>query len=715
MPGIDAQTVLCVHCDGSDGSSVFTDASQYAHSLTRSGVKVDTDQSMFGGGSALYQGTTGQYIQADDSSDWNFGSGDFTIDLWAYFNSVGAESTFICQWSQSAGNGSWLLRRVVSGGSKLQLDYRTSGGNNKTASANWTPSTGTWYHIAVVRSGTTLKFYVNGTNISGGGFDMTGITFNNSPSSLSIGDFSDGGVSSHDGWLDEIRISKGVARWTTNFTPPTEAYDNLAGSSGGGSFSPSGGLVLGGSAAVTSNVVGQGGLDANCVLLLHCDGADGTTLFPDASASNHAMSRAQIKVDTGQSKFGGASAQFQGATGQWITTPDSPDWYFAAGDFTIDFWMRFNATTDQVLIGQWDVSAGNGGWYLMYTAGGTLQFTYRDSNNVAQAVTRGIGGAAVGTWYHYAVVRSGGAIKIFVNGQQVGTDYAIGAASLYNSPNALNIGSFTGTGNSPANGWMDEIRISKVARWTSNFTPPTGPYTPSFNTTYNDACVGGIALGGSDTNVQLSDLAAAGGIRLGGPSPTLVFARASTPSGGIVLGGKTVIGPAKLTVRLLSGGVEIGSWTHVLTGNQARVSWARFQLPMSAAPVVKVTPGKAKLRLGAKPATLVFRYTLTLRAAKLLLKPKPFDVVDPAHLRVNKSRLRMKGKAYAIYLTQRTVVGKPKLILNARPVARAGQPGLIPTVPIDIGILVPTTPDQGILVPTAAKSTLLKPTAVRGI
>ena len=86
MPGIDAQTVLCVHCDGSDGSSVFTDASQYAHSLTRSGVKVDTDQSMFGGGSALYQGTTGQYIQADDSSDWNFGSGDFTIDLWAYFN-----------------------------------------------------------------------------------------------------------------------------------------------------------------------------------------------------------------------------------------------------------------------------------------------------------------------------------------------------------------------------------------------------------------------------------------------------------------------------------------------------------------------------------------------------------------------------------------------------------------------------------------------------
>jgi hypothetical protein len=715
MAGVDAQTVLLVHCDGADGSSVFTDSSQYAHALTRSGVKVDTDQSKFGGSSALFQGTTGQMIVAQDSGDWNFGSGDFTIDLWAMFASADIDATLVAQYgsSNSAFHFSYF---GASGTPELWFNYYTSSSSPYMPQA-WKPVPGVWYHIALVRSGNRIKYYINGTNITSGGFTIGSDTIINSNQPLTIGETYNSGTPMN-GWIDEVRISKGVARWTTNFTPPTEPYD--AGTAGTYDDHPSGGLVLNGSATSTSSAAGGiGGIDGYTVLLLHADGADGSTAFPDSSPHNHTMTRAQVKVDTGQSKFGGASAQLQGAVGQWITTGDSPDWAFGNGDFTIDFWIRFNSVSaDQVLIGQWDVSAGNGGWYLLYQANGNLQFTYRDSGNSAWTVTRSFvpGGAVVGTWYHVAVVRSGGAIKFFTNGTQNGGDYNIAVASLFDSPNALNVGSFTATGNTPANAWMDEIRISKgVARWTGPFTPPTGQYTPSVDTTYNDAPTGGVVLGGMNANTQLFDLTETGGIRLGG-AQTLGYTRASTPSGGIVLGGKTLIGPAKLTVRLLSGGVEIASWQHPLVGNQARISWARFQVPLSAAPVVRVTPGKAKLRLVAGPFTTVFRFTLPVaRAPKLWLKAKPFDVIDPAHLAVRKPRLRLKGKPSTLVLSQRVVFQKPRLLLRAQAVARAGQPGLIPTVPVDIPILTPTAPSNEILVPTAAKSTLLKPTAIRGV
>src|SRR4029077_19618229 len=85
---------------------------------------------------------------------------------------------------------------------------------------------------------------------------------------------------------------------------------------------------------------GAGGIDSNTMLLLHCDGADGSTTFTDASQYAHSVSRVGIKVDTGQSKFSGASAQFTKTSNEEISSPDSSDWDFGSGDFTIDFWMR---------------------------------------------------------------------------------------------------------------------------------------------------------------------------------------------------------------------------------------------------------------------------------------------------------------------------------------------------------------------------------------
>ena len=177
----------------------------------------------------------------------------------------------------------------------------------------------------------------------------------------------------------------------------------------------------------------------------------------------------------------------------------------------------------------------------------------------------------------------------------------------------------------------------------------------------------------------------------------------------------TALGPVKLTVRLLSGSVEIASWQHQLVGNQARVSWTKFQLPSLGVPVIKVTGGKAKLRLKAKPFTTVFVYAVVYDRATMLLRAKPFRAIEPDHIRPDKPTLRLKGKPFTMRMSQQLAVKKPKLILRGKPIARAGVAGLVPSPPHDL-ILVPLVcQDKGVLTPTAPKSTLLVPTARRSI
>ena len=93
---------------------------------------------------------------------------------------------------------------------------------NIVDSAGMLFSTDTWYHIALVRYGTSIKLYVNGvSNIS----TSSSLGLVDNSVSLSIGSMLTGEYSMN-GYIDELRISKGVARWTSNFTPPTQPYSN---------------------------------------------------------------------------------------------------------------------------------------------------------------------------------------------------------------------------------------------------------------------------------------------------------------------------------------------------------------------------------------------------------------------------------------------------------------------------------------------------------
>ena len=217
--GNPTNTELLIHSDTTDGSTTFTDSSDNGFTITAGGdVQHDTDQAKFGASSILFDGT-GDYLQLADSSSWAFGSGDFTIDFWVRFNSLASTSALVTQW----GSGQQSFAPNLQNSTTLRFNYSTTGSNVVipifTGSAL---STGTWYHIAFARSGNDLKAFVDGTQY-GSTYDITGVTLHDSTDPLRIGTL---GTSTWplNGWIDEFRIVKGEAKWTSNFTPPAKKY-----------------------------------------------------------------------------------------------------------------------------------------------------------------------------------------------------------------------------------------------------------------------------------------------------------------------------------------------------------------------------------------------------------------------------------------------------------------------------------------------------------
>ena len=207
--GLDPQTVLLLH-----GESM-TDAA--GHPITAVGdAKVDSAQSKFGGSSYAFDGA-GDYLTIPDSPDWDLGAGDFTIDFWIRQPVI---ATCLPVANYIAASKGWQVYLTTTG---FYFYYSVDGTTalNKLFGTHGM-AVNTWCHLAAVRSGNNLLGFVNGVQL-GATQDLTGVAIWNSTAPLSIGADGAGGAPVN-GWLDEIRISKGIARWTAPFSPPTAPY-----------------------------------------------------------------------------------------------------------------------------------------------------------------------------------------------------------------------------------------------------------------------------------------------------------------------------------------------------------------------------------------------------------------------------------------------------------------------------------------------------------
>lgn len=219
--GNDSFTKVLLHMDGADASTTFTDsnAGGSAHTWTATGnAQIDTAQFKFGGASGLFDGS-GDYISTPDHADFVL-SGDFTIDAW--FNCVAASgvgSPTIAGQSNVGFTEGWLLRRE---GASNQIRFWVSGGvvlHGTTLFTNLlNPG---WHHVAVTRSGTTWRLFIDGALEAS---QVNAGAIIDSTAGLFVGERSSGGTEGWNGWIDEFRLSVGIARWTANFIPPGSEY-----------------------------------------------------------------------------------------------------------------------------------------------------------------------------------------------------------------------------------------------------------------------------------------------------------------------------------------------------------------------------------------------------------------------------------------------------------------------------------------------------------
>lgn len=211
----DPYTYLLLHMDGENNGTSFHDSSRFARTMTRGGdTKTVTAQSRFGGASAYFDGS-GDYLSNADAGI-ALGAGDFTIDFWVRLTATSSRVIFDTQTIGGSSTRPNSMFLNLSSSSNLVLIHNNA---NRIASSS-TLSLNTWYHIAIVRNGTTTTLYVNGTADG----TTTAITANMSTESMVIGMNASSSSSFYSGYIDEFRLSVGIARWTANFTPPTSAY-----------------------------------------------------------------------------------------------------------------------------------------------------------------------------------------------------------------------------------------------------------------------------------------------------------------------------------------------------------------------------------------------------------------------------------------------------------------------------------------------------------
>jgi hypothetical protein len=452
---VDDFTSLLLHLDiGAEAATAWSD---YSLKTPKGATIVFGNATLAGSGIGLFSAPaffdgSGDYAQFAAHADYNFGSGDFTIDSQFYVAAgAGTFRTMLGQLDASATPASHSFSLRLSNTDQLYATVN-QGSTSITVTGGAAIAAFGWHHAAFVRAGNALKIFLDGVQ-QGSDVAISG-AINSSASKLGIGSLGEyTGGQFWNGYLDEVRISKGIARWTSNFTPPAVPYKYPA----------------------------IGGNDSNTKLLLHADAPHGTTTFTDQSlsAKGNVTAGGSAVVSQAIAKFGSAAMYFSGGAGDRFNVAGSADWNLGGSNFTIDFWAAIgaysNATGGHLSACVSAFDANNYYRFLFYNSSFTPQFIVVDGGAATFAVNAADGSAPAGEGFvHWAIVRNGTNWRIYKNGVSVGE--IIQAYTIPSYGRTLQIGCGD-AGNYPFNGYIDEFRLSRVARWTTNFVPPKAPYS----------------------------------------------------------------------------------------------------------------------------------------------------------------------------------------------------------------------------------------------
>jgi hypothetical protein len=414
--------------DGTNGAqnNTFLDSSTNNFTITRNGNTTQGSFSPYGANWSNYFDGTGDYLTTPSISL----SGDFTIEGW-FFRQSGNNYFFTVGDSATA---SGIEAYVGTGGTVLNL-Y-----SNSNAEITATPfATTTWSHLAVVRSGTTITMYVNGTSV---GTWTSSATFSGT---VYVGAefYSSSVTGSMAGYISNFRIVNGTAVYTTTFTPSTTPLT-----------------------AITNTQ------------LLTCQ----SNRFIDNSTNAYTVT---VNGNTSVQRFSpfsptasydtatiGGSGYFDG-TGDYLTSSSGN---IGTGDFTIEGWFYFTTTPDTM--GLFQTSSTAGGFapnqsanLAVATASSSTWQIYAKNTFTTSSSTS----VPVNAWGHMALVRSGTTTVLYINGAVVIT--LTSDSTNYSTAN-MGLGGIYDNSSYLLNGFLSSFRVVVgTAVYTSAFTPPTAPLT----------------------------------------------------------------------------------------------------------------------------------------------------------------------------------------------------------------------------------------------
>lgn len=422
-------------------SNRFRDNSSNNFAITRNGDVRVTAFSPFAptsayspsvnGGSGYFDGT-GDYLSLTTSTNLDISTGDFTIEFYVNPSLVTTGVVFGLTDGSYIGSATQLTAAAYFSGSTLV--FRVYSGSNIYTVASPAATTNQWTHYALVRSGNVFTVYANGTSA---GTTTQAITLNYSGTwkwgigSL-VGDTQSGLIT---GYISNVRVVKGTAVYTANFTPPTAPLT-----------------------AIT-----------NTSLLLNFTNAG---IF-DNAAKNDLETVGTAQISTSVKRYGTGSIFINGS-GQYLTAPAQPQLAFGTGNFTIECWVNPTGSQQQYA-GIYSSRNGTNPVLLCFSGsfspvGATID-GWLTGGTVAASSTATI---TSGSWTHLAFVRNNGVCTIYVNG-------VAGSTTTTNNANIdsslPNIGRDSFASSRYFTGYIDDLRITKgIARYTANFTPPQGPY-----------------------------------------------------------------------------------------------------------------------------------------------------------------------------------------------------------------------------------------------
>jgi hypothetical protein len=383
------------------------------------------------GGGAYFDGASGSTLSSSNNTIYSL-QGDFTVEFWIYKlrNGYATAEQIVAQAALGLSNAGWTIGYNASSN---QITFTPRGGTALTTSSTGATTPGQWYHVAVTRQSLTTYMFVNGVLINSG---------NTSAGNTTTANFTIGGGDNNtrmfNGYLSNLRIIKGQALSTTSFTPPTQPIQSVTDVAWTG-------------AGVAASITGSVSIITNFT----------NSGIYDAASKNLLLTSGSAQVSTTQSKFGGSSMAFASGT-DYLKMLDSPNLRLLAGDFTIDGWVYLS--TNGSVYGLVSKGTATTGWSVNITSSNNLQFSYGSSNLTGSVTAMG-----TGTWYYFAVVRSGsgtGNLKLYLGTTGATTLQATSAGAVtdnFNGTDVLYIGADRSSFNA-LNGYLDEVRITRYAR-----------------------------------------------------------------------------------------------------------------------------------------------------------------------------------------------------------------------------------------------------------